>query len=597
MIKGSEELTFFLTGYNKDSFTNCIIEIKEEYKLNLNIKIVNDINYNKEDYYNCYYDNINEGAYFNTFILDYSSKEEIQDFFKKFNKNYNKTYIKFDSYPFFLIDGNIYNKKEIIKDIEEINENKPSEYHIQSKDILLYNNKESLKNKIIKIYKYYNEKEDLLNQSEEEEKTLNILLCGIKGVGKTFLMNKLLFENRGLSKDNNHTSKLNKYRHKLFPIAFYDIPGFGQNEDREMANAISYISQFNTQYEQIKSKIHIILYIFNCDSARLLQDSEIELIEKFLTYNIPLYFIGNKSNHIYEKTFKRSILFDLKKIKSNLPSEYFKSHIFFINDKNESIYLLLSKISEELEISKNAHNNIISEYEKNNYFPKYINEYYSEQNEENDNNLNNNIHQEIILSEMGKSIFFNELSSSIKRIQEKVSEITENIKKESRAFLPFHSIDNDLKYLENQIEKEYKKLISEQDIKRIVKEIEKYSNKNKNDIYYQNINIIDAINTSSFMFIPLMVFHIFDSVFYCFFPFGGLIFMTANTVYKKIKNNEIISERSKQINNKILKNIALYDIILTKLNAEKFNEIIEKFNEYINYFKTENEIDIDLFNN
>ena len=591
MINDSEELTFFLTGYNKDLLTNCIIEIEKEYKLDLNIKIVNDINYSKEDYYNCYYDNINEASYFNTFILDYSSKEEIQDFFKNFNKNYNETYIKFDSYPFFLINEKIYNKKELIKDIKEINKNKPSQYHIQSKDILIYDNKESLKNKIINIYKYYNEKEDLFNQSEEEEeKTLNILLCGIKGVGKTFFMNKLLFENRGLSKDNNHTSKLNKYRHKLFPINFYDIPGFGQNEDRGMTNAISYISQFNTQYEQIKSKIHIILYLFNCDSARVLQDTEIELIEKFLTYNIPLYFIGNKSNPKDEKTFRRSILFNLKKINSNLPSEYLKSHIFCINEKNESIYLLLSKISEELEISKNAHNNIINEYEKNNYIPNCINEYYSKQKEENDNNLNNNIHQEIILREMGKSIFYNDLSSSIKRIQEKVSEITENIKKESWAFIPFKSIENDLNNLASQIEKEYKKLISENDIKIIMKEIEKYSNEND----FKNNEIIDSLSTFSFVLIPLLVLNILNG-FFCFIPVTGALTMTCNSIYKWISNKKKISNFSTQINNKFLKNITLYDIILTKYNAEKFNEIIEKFNEYIKYFQTENENDIDLF--
>jgi hypothetical protein len=63
-----------------------------------------------------------------------------------------------------------------------------------------------------------------------------------------------------------------------------------------------------------------------------------KLINIFLTYNIPIYFIGNKSNPKDEKTFKRGILFNLKKIKSNLSSENFESHIFCINDKNETIY-------------------------------------------------------------------------------------------------------------------------------------------------------------------------------------------------------------------------------------------------------------------
>ena len=591
MINDSEELTFFLIGNNKDFLTNCIKEIEEKYKLNLNIKIINDIKYNKEDYCNCFYDNINEAFYFNTFILDYSSKEEIQEFFKEFNKNYNKTYIKFDSYPFFLINEKIYNKKELIKYINKINENRPSEYHIQSKDILIYDNENSLKNKIIKIYKYYTENEDLLNQSDEDdEKTLNILLCGIKGVGKTFFMNKLLFENRGLSKDNNYTSKLNKYRHKLFPISFYDIPGFEHNEDREMSNAISYINQFNKQYEKIKSKIHIIFYLFNCDSSRLLQDTEIELIKKFLTYNIPIYFIGNKSNPKDEKTFKRGILFNLKKIKSNLPSEYFKSHIFCINNKNESIYLLLSKISEELEISKNAHTNIINEYEENNYISDCIDDYYSEQKAEINSNLNKNIHQEKILNEMKKSIFFNNLSYSISRIQEKILNITEEIKKKS-YFLIRNSLDDNLKELANNIENEYKKLINEKDIKKIEKEIEKYLKKKGFNFHF----FIDSVGFCSYILTGLL-FKIFAPIIYIL-PVTGSIILLFNIINKNINNKKVISNFSEQINNEFLKRITLYDIIYTKLNAEKFNEIIENFNEYIKHFQTENENDIDLLNN
>jgi hypothetical protein len=96
----------------------------------------------------------------------------------------------------------------LIKDTKElINENRPSEYHIQSKEILIFTNKDSLKHQIIMIYKYYNVNEDLLNQTEEDKAL-------IKGVDNILFMNKLLFENRGLSKDNNHKAKLNKYLHK-----------------------------------------------------------------------------------------------------------------------------------------------------------------------------------------------------------------------------------------------------------------------------------------------------------------------------------------------------------------------------------------------
>ena len=599
MIKDSEELNLFFTGNKNDSLINCINEIKEEYKLNLKIKIINDKHYQKEDYYNLYYDNINDGSYFNAFIINYTTKHEVFEFFKDFNNNYNKTYIKFDGYPFFLIDENIYNKKELIKDIKMLNENKPIEYHLQSKDILAYSNENSFKNKLLHIYNYYTENELLLDQSEEE-KTLNILLCGIKGVGKTFFMNKLLFENRGLSKENNHTTKLNKYRHKLYPISFFDIPGFGENEDIEMTNTKSYIKEFNNQYEKIKNKIHIILYIFNCDSARLLQDKEVELIENFFTYNIPIYFIGNKSNDNEEKTFKRSILFKLKKMQSNHTYEYLESHIFCINNSNKSIYLLLNKISEELEESKNAHLNIINIYENNNYLSDSIKCYYSGEEEENNNNLvvhNQNIHQETILREMKKSIFFNDISYSISKIQDKVSEITENIKKESKAYMiPFKSIEKDLKELTKQIEKEYQKLIDEKDIKEIEKVIKKYvDEKMLKDNKLSGS--LDTLSTSSLViFIPLLALNILNPIF-SLIPTIGLLTIIGNGIFKKNENKKKIEEFSKKINKKFLKKMTLYDSISNKINAEKFNLIIDKFNQYIKHFNTENENDIDLIEN
>jgi hypothetical protein len=50
---------------------------------------------------------------------------------------------------------------------------------------------------------------------------------------------------------------------------------------------------------------------------------------------------------------------------------------------------------------------------------------------------------------MKNSIFFNDLSYSLTKIQEKVLEITEIIKKESWAFIPFKSIEKDLNNLSN----------------------------------------------------------------------------------------------------------------------------------------------------
>ena len=245
----SDELNFLITGNDPDYFTDIIKEIQLKNKIKFNIKIICDKSTKVSDYYQSFYDLINEAFYFNTFILNYKSKESVIKFFYGFNSDYKKTYIRSISYPFFLINENIIKKSELVNENKKINKEKPEMYHINSKDILPYSDKESLTKKLVHIINYHTEN-SILEEKVDEEKTLNIMFCGIKGVGKTTLINKLLFENRGLTKENNYTSKLSKYNHKLYPICFYDMPGFGQNEDTIMMETKSYISQFNKHYEK-----------------------------------------------------------------------------------------------------------------------------------------------------------------------------------------------------------------------------------------------------------------------------------------------------------------------------------------------------------
>ena len=81
------------------------------------------------------------------------------------------------------------------------------------KDIIEYDN-DSLYQKLLEIYNYYFQKQD----DKKYSRTLNIMVCGKKRTGKTYFINELLFENRGLSKENNYTTKVTCYEHKLFQI-------------------------------------------------------------------------------------------------------------------------------------------------------------------------------------------------------------------------------------------------------------------------------------------------------------------------------------------------------------------------------------------
>ena len=100
-------------------------------------------------------DIINEdGNCFNIIVVNFREKSEITNFFYNFNKNYKDTGLITTTYPFFLIDKNVYVKKDLYNEIIKINKKRPDLYYYNSKDIIEYD-KETLKKKILEIYYYF----------------------------------------------------------------------------------------------------------------------------------------------------------------------------------------------------------------------------------------------------------------------------------------------------------------------------------------------------------------------------------------------------------------------------------------------------------
>jgi hypothetical protein len=69
--------------------------------------------------------------------------------------------------------------------------------------------------------------------------------------------------------ENHYTTKLNSYKHKKYPIVFYDISGLNGSEDDELINVNSKIDEFNKDYTNIKNKIQAIFYVIDCNSVRI----------------------------------------------------------------------------------------------------------------------------------------------------------------------------------------------------------------------------------------------------------------------------------------------------------------------------------------
>jgi len=588
MKNKKREINLLIAGDEISEFTEAISSIEKKLNIDLNINIIHNINYSKIEYFNKFVELIDEhGNYFNIIALNYKKKSDILSFFECFNQNYDDTCLISSTYPFFLIDNKVFKKIELYNEIKKINQKRPDLYKFNSKDIIEYKS-ETLPEKILGIYNYY------LQRQEERRRqaTLNIMVCGKKRTGKTYFINELLFENKGLSKENNYTTKITCYEHKLFPIMIYDFPGFSDNEDQGMVDATNYISKFNDEFKNLKNKIHIIFYMLQNDSGRVLQDKEIELIENFLKNNIPVFFITNRLQKNNYKSFIRNVEERMKHIKTNLKLEQLKSHLFVLDSTNKSIKKLLNSVIDELKISKVANENIINELSK-----KIVANDLNYKNDDKNENLissfeiienpieeeKGKINYDKILEEMKKSIFFNNYSKTFKNVEQKINSIIERIQEESNThLLPLLSARDDLIQLFNELKTEFEKFLSEE----------------KMEINFPELNEISKVNMDENSIVI-----IFNAIicFICVLAFGttGTFSLAMGLPFyfiagkKKKKNIELLLKENANNMFKKFKKISIDDHSIKRI-ADEYNNIIEKFTQFSKYFDSEHENDIDL---
>ena len=580
-----DEINLLIAGEKTIIFEEAIKKLEKDLNESIPIKIMYLKNICFERYVNLI---DNDGNYFNIIAVNYKTQKDILKFFEDFNYNYKETCLTTSSYPFFLIDKNIFKKSDLYKEIIKINNKKPDLYKFRSKDIIEYNN-ETLPEKILGIYKYYYQ----IQEKKKQERTLNIMVCGKKRTGKTFFINELLFENRGLSKENNYTTKMTTYEHKLFPIMIYDFPGFSDNEDKGMIDATNYISKFSEEYQNMKNKIHLIFYMLQNDSGRTLQDKEVCLIENFLQTNIPIFFITNRVEKNNYKTFKRNFEERIKLVKSKFSLEELNSRLFIIDSTNKSIKSLLNAVIKELQISKLSNENIIKLLSQNVILndsnningddkkESFINEY--EIIENNFDEEKEELRRNQILEYMKKSIFFNDYSKTFKNVERKINEIIDKIQEESNTHLiPLLTAKNDLIKLFNELKIEFKHFISEEKMK---KNFPALSDLSEIDVDDNSIGlIIDAI----ICFLSVLA---IGSTGTFTLAFGlPIYYFTGQNKKKKIEN---ILKNNANMMFKKFKESSIEDSSI-KRTAEEYNIIIDKFIKYSKYFDKEHENDIDL---
>ena len=203
--------------------------------------------------------------------------------------------------------------------------------------------------KILKICSYYNElgdevgfpkmiiQKEIINiDSKLMSKylfTINCVVCGRPGAGKSLFINKILRENKCLSlesEEDSLTSKIVKYIHSELPITLYDTPGF--NNDKQIDKVEQLILDKNKNLKEQKNKIHFIFYLMNKHSSRGFSPREITFIRRLLEEKMNIYFVithaENKSN---SEDYKATVQLSLKKNKLTEKIE----NIFQIELKNQ----------------------------------------------------------------------------------------------------------------------------------------------------------------------------------------------------------------------------------------------------------------------
>lgn len=127
-----------------------------------------------------------------------------------------------------------------------------------------------------------------INDKIKNLKTLNIIVVGKSGVGKSTLINSLFkgnFAETGLGRP--VTSEIRKKIKKDYPLAIYDTPGFelSSNQQNMVKDEILDIISKGYASKDINDAIHCIWYCINVGANRTFDESEIQWLKEFTEAN------------------------------------------------------------------------------------------------------------------------------------------------------------------------------------------------------------------------------------------------------------------------------------------------------------------------
>lgn len=129
---------------------------------------------------------------------------------------------------------------------------------------------------------------DAINEKFKNLKTLNIIVVGKSGVGKSTLINSLFrgnFAETGLGRP--VTAEIRKIVKKDYPLAVYDTPGFelSSGQQNKVKEEILDIISKGYASKDLNDAIHCIWYCINVGGNRTFDESERKWLKEFTEAN------------------------------------------------------------------------------------------------------------------------------------------------------------------------------------------------------------------------------------------------------------------------------------------------------------------------